>query len=135
MVQASADQCIASMLAEAKRLGVEVQWQKQAGPIPEAAYHAYPGRPGMLVLRAAHPDPPTPGLCTLLSHEMVHVLQHWRGQLQGLTPLGWPTIHAQTGRDLSPHEAEAYANQTSPMRVLEALRKLKPPAQGLTPVP
>jgi hypothetical protein len=63
------------------------------------------------------------------------VLQHWRGQLQELTPLGWPTINAQGGRGLSPHEAEAYSNQTDPMRVLEALRKLKPPAQGLTPVP
>ncbi len=131
MVQLTADQCVHSMLVEAQRLGVEVRWQKQAGPSPEAAYHAYPERPGLLVVQVDKPNPPTPELCTLLSHEMVHVLQHWRGSLREITPLGWPTISPESGRSLSPHEAEAYASQTNPIRVLNALRQLKPPRQGL----
>ncbi len=122
-----ADQCVAQMLAQAERLGVQVRWQPASRAGLEGAYHAQPGQPGLLELRASASAPASSELCTLISHEMVHVLQHWHGQLQALPPLGWPIDGAPPGRSLSRHEAEAYTAQQHPQRVLEALRELQPP--------
>lgn len=122
------DQCVALFLAQAHRLGVEVRWMPTAnGGSAEGNYQAQPGRPGLLELRTAAPALPTPGLCRLLTHEMVHVLQHWQGQLKAVLPLGWPIDGpAAVGRSLSPHEAEAFTAQEQPERVLRALQRLKP---------
>jgi hypothetical protein len=118
---------VTQLLAQAERLGVGVRWQTQAGSKPEAAYQAPPGQPGLLLIGAGQPAPINAELCRLLSHEMVHVLQHWRGQLQAITPLGWPTGGAPPERQLSVHEAEAYSAEGDPRRVLDALKQLKPP--------
>ena len=120
------------LLAQAERLGVQVSWQPQPATGPEAAYQAPPGQPGLLMIRAGvaaagRLAAATPALCMLLSHEMVHVLQHWRGNLQAITPLGWPTDAAPAERQLSIHEAEAYSNQNNPQRILEALQQLQRP--------
>ena len=115
------------LLAQAERLGVAVSWQPQPATGPEAAYQAPPGQPGLLVIRTDQPETATPALCRLLSHEMVHVLQHWRGNLQAITPLGWPTDAAPAERQLSIHEAEAYSNQNNPSKILEALQQLQQP--------
>jgi hypothetical protein len=120
--------CVSQLLAQAERLGVAVRWQAQVGPEPEAAYQAPPGQPGLLLIQAGQPAPINATLCRLLSHEMVHVLQHWHGQLQAITPLGWPTGGTPPGRQLSLHEAEAFTAQGDPPRVLEALKQLKAPA-------
>jgi hypothetical protein len=117
---------VSQLLAQAERLGVAVRWQAQVGCRPEAAYQAPPGQPGLLLIGAGQPAPINTELCRLLSHELVHVLQHWRGQLQAITPLGWPIGGAPAGRQLSLHEAEAYTAEHNPQAVLEALRQLKP---------
>ena len=124
----SAEQCVTRMLAQAQRLGVLVRWQPLGPTTLKGAYHAKPGQPGVLELRAQVSAPATPELCSLISHEMVHVLQHWRGQLQALLPLGWPTDGAPPGRRLSVHEAEAYTAQNHPQLVLAALRQLQLPS-------
>jgi hypothetical protein len=123
-------QCVALLLAQADRLGVEVRWhpQRDAAAI-QALYEAPPGRPGLLIL---HAPPPTVGdanaLCTLITHEMVHVLQHWHGRLQAVLPLGWPTDGAAAReRQLSIHEAEAFTAQERPEHVLQALQELPSP--------
>jgi len=125
----TAEQCVTLLLAQAQRLGVLVRWQQPlVSTALEAAYQALPGQPGVLELRAQASAPASPELCSLISHEMVHVLQHWRGQLQALLPLGWPIDGAPPGRLLSLHEAEAYTAQGQPQLVLAALRHLQPPS-------
>jgi hypothetical protein len=58
---------------------------------------------------------------------MVHVLQHWQGELRAVLPLGWPINgQATAGRTLSRHEAEAFTAQEKPERVLQALQRLRP---------
>lgn len=127
-------QCVDLLLAQADRLGVEVRWhQPNDTAATHAVYQAPPGRPGLLLLHAA---PPPVGdanaLCTLLTHEMVHVIQHWHGGLQAVLPLGWPTDGgAARHRQLSAHEAEAFTAQEHPERVLQALRGLTSHAERL----
>ena len=121
-----AHQCVGELVAEAQRLGVEVRWQPRTSLKADAVYYAPPGRPGLLVIRAGESAPANAEICTLLSHEMVHVLQHWNGRLQAITPLGWPTDEAPPHRTLSRHEAEAYTAQKHPLRVLKAVRELHP---------
>jgi len=122
------DSCVALLLAQAQRLGVEVRWLPAAsGSEPEGNYQAQPGRPGLLQLRTAEPAPPASELCRLVTHEMVHVLQHWQGELRAVLPLGWPINgQATAGRTLSRHEAEAFTAQEKPERVLQAVQRLRP---------
>lgn len=122
------DPCVKLLLAQAHRLGVEVRWLPAvSGGSPEGNYVAQPGRPGLLQLRTTEPAPPAAALCRLVTHEMVHVLQHWQGELKAVLPLGWPIDgQAATGRTLSRHEAEAFTAQEQPERVLRALQRLQP---------
>ena len=120
-------QCVDLLLAQADRLGVEVRWHQSSGTSAmQAVYQAPPGRPGLLILHA--PPPPVGdanALCTLVTHEMVHVLQHWHGRLQAVLPLGWPTDGAAAReRQLSIHEAEAFTAQERPEHVLQMLHGL-----------
>jgi hypothetical protein len=121
-----AQQCVAQLLAEAQRLGVQIRWQQPSPQPLVATYHAQAGQPGTLVLPTGDPPPSTTQLCTLLTHEMVHVLQHWRGHFQAVLPLGWPTDGVPAS-PVPPHEAEAFTAQGDPQRVLNALRQLQPP--------
>ena len=122
-----AELCVENFLQEAQRLGVAVRWQNKGMHNLDAAYHATPGRPGTIFLtRKAKQQPTQVELCTLLSHEMVHVLQHWAGDLHATPPLGWPTNGVPQGRKLSKQEAEAYTAQNHPARVLKEVRALLP---------
>lgn len=117
-------ECISAFLVEAKRLGIEVRWQRSDMNNLNAAYQARPGTPGVVVLHDSSPRPTQEQLCTLLTHEMVHVLQHWKGDLKATPPLGWPVDGAPIGRRLSPQEAEAYTAQDQPLKVLKAVMVL-----------
>ena len=119
------DVCITSFLQEADRLGVGVRWKKEMTNL-DAAYVAPPGRPGEILLYDRSPRPSKPELCTLLGHEMVHVLQHWKGDLNATPPLGWPVDGAPEGRNLSLQQREAYTAQENPSKVLKAVRALNP---------
>ena len=126
MTPDAADACITNFLREADRLGVTVRWVKEGMTGRDAAYVAPPGVPGEIHLFDATPRPTASALCTLLSHEMVHVLQHWKGNLRAVPPLGWPVDGAPQGRILSRQQREAYTAQEHPEMVLDAVRALRP---------
>lgn len=125
MIPILADQCVTSFLNEADRLGVAVRWEKEMTNL-DAAYVALPGKPGEILLFDRAPRPGNPEICTLLAHEMVHVLQHWKGNLRGTPPLGWRVDDAQKRRNLSLQQREAYTAQENPAKVLRAVRALEP---------
>ena len=126
-------QCVDNFLQQAVRLGIEVRWTREGMHDLDAAYHALPGVPGKIMLHDRDPRPTTAKLCTLLSHEMVHVLQHWKGKLNALPPLGWPRNGAPTGRNLSLQEQEAYTAQSKPRFVLHSVTQLKKIEPGNSP--
>lgn len=119
-------QCVNNFLQEAQRLGIEVRWAKDGMDHLDASYSAFPSAPGLVTLHDRTPRPGLQKLCTLLAHEMVHVLQHWQGNLTAMPPLGWPTDGAPPNRKLSRQEAEAYTAQKNPRMVLKAVKKLTP---------
>ena len=119
-------ECIDRFLQQAHRLGIEVRWTREGMHKLDAAYHAFPGKPGLIVLHDRDPRPSPKQICTLLSHEMVHVLQHWQGEFKALPPLGWPRDGAPPDRELSVQEQEAYTAQSQPRQVLRAITQLKP---------
>ena len=120
-------QCISRMLNQANRLGVEVLTMPQTTGQPAVGfYQAAPGRPGRIDLHTSDATPPIT-LCRLLTHEMVHLLQHWKAGFNAVLPLGWPIDgEATKGRSLSLHEAEAFTAQERPCKVLKALNQLNP---------
>jgi hypothetical protein len=122
-------ECVTRFLQEAQRLGVEVRWTTEGMTNLDAAYQAPPGAPGLLLLRDSPQRPGAEQLCTLLAHEMVHVLQHWKGDLRATPPLGWPVDGAPEGRQLSAQQAEAYTAQAKPAKVLKAVMSLQPIGQ------
>ena len=125
--------CVNLFLQQAQRLGIEVSWASKGMRNLEASYHAYPGKPGLILLNNSIPRSNAQKICTLLTHEMVHVLQHWEGHLKTVPPLGWPTDDAPLGRNLSRQEKEAYSAQSSPKFVLDAVKSLKPAATQFSP--
>lgn len=126
MIQILPADCVHEFMNQAQRLGIEVRWTSNGMTKLNAAYHAYPGKPGQILLHERNPRPDTKTICTLLSHEMVHVLQHWRGRLRALPPLGWPQDGAPPNRKLSTQEKEAYTAEKNPTKVLNEIKKLKP---------
>ena len=120
--------CINHLLHQADRLGVEVRWLPvNESQMPQGLYQAQPDRPGVIELRTGTSPAPSPALCRLITHEMVHVLQHWHADLKAVLPLGWPQDGLITQqRKLSAHEAEAFTAQDQPQIVLDALKVLVP---------
>ena len=121
-------ECITTLIAEANRLGVDVRWQTQPeATAPSGTYVALPGKPGYMNLQAANQTPPSPSVCRLLAHEMVHVIQHWHANFEAVLPLGWPVNKNVLPKGgVSLHEAEAFTAQWHPRRVIKAVRALKP---------
>ena len=126
MIHLTPAECVTRFLQEAERLGIEVRWARDGMTNLDAAYIARPGVPGTVLLHDRTPRPGPQQLCTLLAHEMVHVLQHWKGKLQATPPLGWPVDEAPHGRTLSPQQKEAYTAQNDPAKVLRAVTTLTP---------
>lgn len=118
--------CVENFLQQANRLGIEVRWAKEGMNQLDAAYYAVPEAPGYIALKDGNPRPSPKQICTLLTHEMVHVLQHWKGDLRAVKPLGWPVDGSPEGRKLSKQEQEAYTAQSETMKVLNAIIELKP---------
>ena len=126
--------CISRLLHQADRLGVAVRWlPADHSQQPQGTYQALPNRPGVIELRQGENPAPSAALCQLLTHEMVHVLQHWQADWKAVLPLGWPRDGTATQqRSLSPHEAEAFTAQEQPRKVLKALSQLAPIPQTAT---
>ena len=125
--------CIHLFEQQAERLGIAIQWQKSSQFKFDAAYFALPGSPGHIVLTERDPMPSPKKICTFLSHEMVHVLQHWKGKFDALEPLGWPRDGEAVGDQKWAQEQEAYTAQSQPRKVLKALTQLKPIGQQGSP--
>ena len=120
------EQCIQAFLDQAQRLGIAVQWKQQEPARFNAAYVATPGTPGYIILTETSPQPDPKTICTLLSHEMVHVLQHWKGRFHSVEALGWPRDGAAVGEHRWAQEQEAYTAQEHPRKVLRAISRLQP---------
>ena len=130
-----ADLCITRLNRQAERLGVEIRTlERKSSETVVGYYVAKPGKPGHIELHI-HSSIPPKQRCQLLTHEMVHVLQHWHADWKAVLPLGWPTNGPATQqRRLSPHEAEAFTAQDRPRKVLRALKQLAPvPANAIPP--
>jgi len=119
------DQCINQFIEQAERLRIEIYWNQAENAQLDASYHALPGEPGVIYLYKQKHQVNRKELCTLLAHEMVHVMQHWKGNLEATPPLGWPTNSIPKGRKLSIQEMEAYSAQTNPKKVLKGIKALK----------
>ena len=126
MTSLTSTECINLFLQEAQRLGIEVKWDREKINNLDASYHAQPGKPGLIMLHDRTPQDNSQHICRLITHEMVHVLQHWKGDLRALPPLGWPIDAAPSGRNLSIQEQEAYSAQKDPLKVLKAIQLLQP---------
>ena len=129
-----ADLCITRLNQQAERLGVEVRtFERKPSETVVGYYVAKPGEPGHIELHT-HSTTAPKKLCQLLTHEMVHVLQHWHADWKAVLPLGWPTNGtAAQQRRLSPHEAEAFTAQDQPRKVLQALKQLAPVPANANP--
>ena len=122
----TAPECVTAFIEQADRLGIQIRFTADKMINLDAAYHALPGKPGYILLTETQPMPNLEKQCRLLTHEMVHVLQHWKGELKAVPPLGWPQDGAPPGRQLSSQEREAYTAEKYPMKVFEAIKKLRP---------
>ena len=104
------------LLTEGRRLGITVRAGQPELPGKDATYRAENGRLGLITIKQRPMSPLV--RCMLISHEFIHVLQHLKGDLRGVPPLGWATDHP----DQIQQEAEAYGHQHRVGYVLSLLR-------------
>ena len=107
-------------MLEGQRLGVRV-----VAGVPElagkdATYRGEHGRLGTITLKQRPMSAEV--RCMLISHELIHVLQHLSADLKGVPPLGWDVSHQGVQRFGSIQEAEAYRYQNHAGHVLQLLR-------------
>lgn len=114
-----------ALLLQAQRIGVSIRASSPELPGKDATYRAEPGRLGTINLRQRPMSAEV--RCMLISHELIHVLQHLHGQLKGVPPLGWPTTGELLQRFGSPQEAEAYGHQNQAGHVLMLLQATPAP--------
>lgn len=120
-----APQLAERLLQEASRLGIQVIQDVPELPGKDASYRAIHGRPGVILISPRPMGAST--RCQLITHEMIHVLQHFNRSLKGVDPIGLGTTAAEASRHSQPQEAEAYSNQNKPLKILELLQRLKRP--------
>lgn len=107
------------LLLAGRRLGIAVRQGSPELEGKDASYRAFPGRPGVIVIK---PRPMAPAVqCQLITHEFIHVLQHFGARLRGVDPLGWPVSALEIQRFGSIQEAEAYVYQNQPALVWQLL--------------
>ena len=121
----NAPQLTERLLQEVSRLGIQVIQGVPELPGKDASYRAIHGRPGIILISPRPMGAST--RCQLITHEMIHVLQHFNRSLKGVDPIGLGTTAAETSRHSQPQEAEAYSNQNKPLKILELLQRLKRP--------
>ncbi len=109
------------LLKVGKILGVNVVKGIPRLPGKDATYEAYPGQLGVITITQRFLDPIV--YCMLLTHEFIHVLQHLNGNLNAVIPIGWDLTFDQVYQYKSLQEAEAYAYQNFPRKVLFYLRR------------
>ena len=107
------------LLQVGRKLGIAVRQGSPELEGKDASYRALHGRPGVITIK---PRPMAPAVrCQLITHEFIHVLQHFGARLRGVEPLGWPLSPGERSRFGSLQEAEAYAYQNQPALVWQLL--------------
>tara|TARA_Y100001968_G_C19224090_1_gene651208 strand:- start:406 stop:891 length:486 start_codon:yes stop_codon:yes gene_type:complete len=105
-----------------EKLGVTVKRGTPKLLSKDGTYEAFQGRLGSIVLTKRKLSPVI--FCRLVTHEFIHVLQHLNGNLEGVVPLGWPLYYEQIYKHENLQEAEAYAYQDSPRKVISYLKNI-----------
>ena len=90
-------------------------------PGKDATYRAEHGRLGTITLKQRPMSAEV--RCMLISHEFIHVLQHFNGDLKGVEPLGWSASAQEIKRFGDIQEAEAYRYQNFAGHVLQLLQQ------------
>lgn len=121
----NAPQLADRLLGEATRLGIQVFQGPAELAGKDASYRALHGRPGTITLSPRPMGPAT--RCQLITHEMIHVLQHFGRGLKGVDPIGLGSNPQESLRHPEPQEAEAYSHQNKPLLILQLLQRLKRP--------
>ena len=121
----NAPQLADRLLQEAARLGIQVIQGNPELPGKDASYRAIHSRPGIILISPRPMGAST--RCQLITHEMIHVLQHFHRSLKAVDPIGLGTTTTEASRHSQPQEAEAYSNQYKPLKILELLQRLKRP--------
>jgi len=121
----NAPQLADRLLGEATRLGIQVFQGPAELAGKDASYRALHGRPGTITLSPRPMGPAT--RCQLITHEMIHVLQHFGRGLKGVDPIGLGSNPQESLRHREPQEAEAYSHQNKPLLILQLLQRLRRP--------
>ena len=127
IISVGVDSCIDNpsivntILSLGERLGVNIQEGQPKLLNKDATYEAFPGQIGTIIVSNRTMTKAT--YCMLITHEFVHVLQHLKGNLRKVIPLGWTLSYTQIYSHSSLLEAEAYAYQNSPMKIIFFLKK------------
>jgi len=121
----NAPQLADRLLGEATRLGIQVFQGPAELAGKDASYRALHGRPGTITLSPRPMGPTT--RCQLITHEMIHVLQHFGRGLKGVDPIGLGSNPQESLRHPEPQEAEAYSHQNKPLLILQLLQRLRRP--------
>ncbi len=112
-------QIASDILSVGNDLGVEVISGEPKLQGKDATYEAFYGKLGVIVIKYRLMAPET--FCQLVTHEFIHVLQHLKGELREVVPLGWSINVGDVQRYGSLEEAEAYIHQNYAGRVLDLL--------------
>ena len=104
-----------------ERLGVTVRKGQPKLLNKDATYEAFHGELGSIIISNR---PMTKEVyCMLITHEFIHVLQHLHGNLEKVIPLGWELDYKQIYSYSTLQEAEAYAYQNSPIKIIYLLER------------
>ncbi len=97
------------LLNVGSRLGVSIETGQPKLQGKDASYLAHYGKLGTITFLSRPMKKEV--RCKLISHEFIHVLQHIKGDLKGVEPLGWPVSKQSIEHFGSIQEAEAYTYQ------------------------
>ena len=111
---------VESIVLLGNELGVSLLKGTPKLPGKDATYEAFHGRLGAITITNKSLTSVT--YCQLITHEYIHVLQHLKGGLKLLLPMGWPLTYNQIYSQESLQEAEAYAYQDNIGKVYYLLR-------------
>ncbi len=108
------------LISEGSRIGVKFVTGTPEMPGKDATYRALRGKLGTITItpRLMHPIV----RCKLITHELIHVLQHINSDLKAVKPLGWNVSEEAINNFGSRQEAEAYTYQNKAANVLDLLR-------------
>ena len=106
------------LIREGYKMGVKIRSGEPELAGKDASYRATPNELGIITIKDKKMS--KVNKCMLINHEFIHVLQHIKGKLKGVTILGWET----TSKDPIIQEAEAYSYQNEAGYILKLLKEM-----------